>query len=100
MEQRQSIYWYLQLTTSALSLAACMLVVGLWVRSYWIVDSWHGSISSARSVLAVSLWGRTAVLAEKQQAPSIPPFNGYRSKSSDWLARPEGHGFGVTWTDE
>lgn len=38
MEKQQSIYWQLRLATSALSVAACVLIAGLWARSYRRLD--------------------------------------------------------------
>jgi hypothetical protein len=35
---RRSLLWYLRLATSVISLTACVLLIALWVRSYWWLD--------------------------------------------------------------
>jgi hypothetical protein len=48
---------YLRIAVTALSLTACVLVVALWVRSYWRWDSPHGPISRTRWMQLNSIRG-------------------------------------------
>ena len=35
---------------SAVSLVLCLVAVVLWVRSYWVAESWYGDPSTSRSI--------------------------------------------------
>jgi hypothetical protein len=45
---------YLRIAVTALCLTACVLIVALWVRSYWRHDSIRTWISSSRSLVILS----------------------------------------------
>ena len=50
----------LRIAASVLSLIACVLLVVLWVRSYYLSDVLYARISSTRIVMVQSLGGRIA----------------------------------------
>jgi hypothetical protein len=49
---------YLRIAFSATCLIACVLLIGLWVRSYWWNDSAIGPISRTRILVSFSSLGR------------------------------------------
>ncbi len=48
---------YLRIAVTALSLTACVLLIALWVRSYWERDLLIGENASGFTVMAISEYG-------------------------------------------
>ena len=48
---------HLRIVVTALSLMACVLLVALWVHSYWYQDFFRGWVSNDRSVSSISWRG-------------------------------------------
>jgi hypothetical protein len=63
---------YLRIAVTALSLTACVLLLALWVRSYWQLDMIRGYVPVLREVTGISVQGRMI----------ISSFN--TDDSSDW----------------
>jgi hypothetical protein len=55
--ERSRVTRYIRIAVTALSLTACVLLIALWVRSYWIADGF----ASANSWAVVSLRGELLV---------------------------------------
>jgi hypothetical protein len=53
---------YLRIAVTALCLTACVLLVALWVRSYWRADRLHWSFGGKRSFAVASNEGRFLLL--------------------------------------
>lgn len=50
----------------------CLLLIGLWVRSYWQADYLLVRISAKQMLFTSSHWGRTEVSIESWRQPPIP----------------------------
>jgi hypothetical protein len=46
----------LRITVSAIAGILCLLLIALWVRSYWRADLWLGRLSATRMLHASSQW--------------------------------------------
>jgi hypothetical protein len=62
---------YLRIAVSALSLLACMLLMALWVRSYWWVDLVCAQIATRYQISAVSFPGAVGIAVNENS--SRPP---------------------------
>src|SRR5687767_6734425 len=54
---------YLRIAVTALSLTACVLLVALWVRSYYAFDRISGRVAGRTSIILVSYAGRLSAVA-------------------------------------
>ncbi len=62
---------YLRIAVSALSLTACVLLIALWVRSYWWVDVFSVHISTRYHVTGVSFPGAVGIaIGESSSSPA------------------------------
>jgi hypothetical protein len=59
----------LRIAFSAACLIACVLLIGLWVRSYWWSDGVMGSISSTKTLVIGSGSGRFSVRVDDSTQP-------------------------------
>ena len=96
---------YVRIAVTALSLTACVLLIALWVRSYYVADAITGYTTNNNSILLSSFWGRTLL--------SIgPPIQRRLAVGADirhskyavgeWIAVPQEvttSGFGAHWGD-
>jgi 4-amino-4-deoxy-L-arabinose transferase-like glycosyltransferase len=62
---------YLKIAVTALSLAACLALVGLWARSYWINDFATGPFRTSYQVGFSSIAGRLSAVIDDD---SINPY--------------------------
>jgi hypothetical protein len=62
---------YLRIAVSVVSLVACVLLIALWVRSYWYWDQLYNPITQTRLVIVESASGR-AVLVMTSTVPGSP----------------------------
>jgi hypothetical protein len=58
---------YPRIAVTALSLTACVLLISLWVRSYYVFDRMSGQIAGRASVILVSYAGRLSAVAIEQR---------------------------------
>ena len=65
-------YRKMRIAWSAVCGILCLLVIGLWVRSYWRADYLLVRISATQMLIASSHWGSTAVSIESWRHPPIP----------------------------
>jgi hypothetical protein len=70
MNRSRTIKW-LKITASVLSLTLRGLLIGLWVRSYWILDNAGGPISSAYLISFLSTNGRLEVAISAGSASEL-----------------------------
>src|SRR5688572_20306712 len=54
---RPAMLKYLRIAVTALSLTACVLLIALWVRSYWRADRLHWSFAGKQSIAVASKQG-------------------------------------------
>jgi hypothetical protein len=59
---------YVRIAVTALSLTACVLLVALWVRSYYVADLITGHTSNAHKVVVTSFWGRLGLMVAPERA--------------------------------
>jgi hypothetical protein len=52
---------YLRIAVTVLSLTACMLLVALWVRSYWLSEGLHVQLAESRPIDFFSMCGSVEV---------------------------------------
>jgi hypothetical protein len=57
--ERARVIRYLRIAVTALSLTACVLLIALWVRSYFCNDYVQGRVFESRCFAIDSLFGRT-----------------------------------------
>jgi hypothetical protein len=79
---------YLRIAAIALCLTACVLLIAMWVRSYWRTDMWQGVISSASATVG-SIRGRIGVRIEKLNSTPRYPALRFRSLPSEWIRLPK-----------
>src|SRR5687767_11386334 len=48
---------YLRIAVTALSLTACVLLIALWVRSYWWMDNVWGPVTETKRLVTGSITG-------------------------------------------
>src|SRR5262245_10394656 len=58
----RSVRRLLRLAVSAIGLAACLLLSGLWLRSYWWLDFGSCEISNTLGVFALSQQGQLRII--------------------------------------
>lgn len=68
--ERQRIIRWLRLLTSALCLILCALLVGLWVQTYHLSNSWKAQLTTARTISIFSFQGGMRVDIVTQSKPS------------------------------
>jgi hypothetical protein len=61
---------YLRIAVTALCLAACVLLVALWVRSYWSLDLLIGRLSKTTAIHGISSNGRLCLGLAKFSSPA------------------------------
>jgi len=66
---RPRVVRYMRITFSAACLLACVLMIGLWVRSYWWRDSAFGHVNS-KLIHAISMEGRIEL--SRMAKPNYP----------------------------
>ena len=91
---------YLRIAVTALSLTACVLLIALWVRSYWSDDMWHGYISNTRVATVGSIHGRAGVRIETVDPMLNYHAIGFRSWPSGWIGYPKKNKVNTVWTDD
>ena len=95
---------YLRIAVSLTSLVACMLLIALWVRSYWWGDAFHNEVDWLQSSRLEAFNGRLRYYGSEFPTTSTwethswslddPLFNHLRSTSM-WSYRTDGPGPGV-----
>ena len=66
----QKLLRYLRFTLSAVCGIVCLLLIALWVRSYWWADGITGPLASARQLLIESSMGSFSVRLDDTIHPS------------------------------
>ena len=78
---------YLRIAVTALSLTACVLLIGLWVRGYGTIDTFHGRLTATKAIgfesneerLGVGLYkvpsAGTAPASMRSNRIELPPRN-------------------------
>ena len=86
--ERSRISRFLRIAVTALSLTACVLLVGLWVRSYYFADVFTSIRSSTKVITVVSCDGRLMVCSTPQTIGHKPGFVAARTASNSSLPGP------------
>jgi hypothetical protein len=90
---------WLRIAVTALSLTACVLLIALWVRSYWWFDMWHGYISNTRVATVGSIHGRAGIRIETVNPKLNSHAIGFRSWPSTMIGYSKNKVITV-WTDD
>ncbi len=75
--ERARIIRYVRIAVTALGLIACVLLIALWVRSYWRVDSLTYIHSIHRAICGHSFPGRWFILVTPQTIAHKPGLESY-----------------------
>ncbi len=85
--QKRPMLRYLRIAVTVLSLTACVLLIMLWVRSYWRQDCVHLRLSNTVALGVVSLKGRIIFIADAQpvdRRPGLPRWGIESVQAIDW----------------
>jgi len=77
----------LRIFATVVSLVTCLLLIALWVRSYWRQDCVHLRLSNTVALGVVSLKGRIIFIADAQpvdRRPGLPRCGIESAQANDW----------------
>jgi hypothetical protein len=81
--ERPRILRFFRIAVTALCLTACVLLVALWVRSYWWVNQAQYVISSTKAFVVISAGGEIAVAIHELRQPIKSSFYTARLESGE-----------------
>src|SRR5687768_6658941 len=59
--ERPSVFKFLRYAVTALSVTACVLLIALWVRSYWWMDGINGPVKGTHLLTCQSIRGKAGI---------------------------------------
>jgi hypothetical protein len=74
---------YLRIAVTAFSLTVCLLLIALWVRSYWWIDLVYGPLIPTRCVEVASIDGNIEVVVIDPQSTLVDYATGWGIESLD-----------------
>jgi hypothetical protein len=86
---------YVRITVTALCLTACVLVIALWVRSYWYVDAVFFRPADGVFVVAMSVPGGVGVVKYDEEYVDSPAF--HTEPTANWLRGRPDPSLGMHW---
>jgi hypothetical protein len=92
---------YLRIAVTALSLMACVLLVALWVRSYWVQDVVYGWFPFPGYLQINSSCGDIKVIANAEKQEAMWQYNSRAPKAlgPNWYFKWEQHARFGWWLD-
>jgi hypothetical protein len=91
---------YMRIAVTALSLTACVLLVSLWVRSYWWYDSIVAQVSRTNGLGVTSMEGRILLKYDADWDTQTATWEVFSQKASEELRDfvfQSWPSFGITW---